>query len=457
MKKYDAYKPSGVEWLGEVPKHWEVKRLKFLVKSIRGGGTPSTNNPEFWDGPLPWVSPKDMKADRITKTEDYVTTLAVASSSTELVAPNSVLLVVRSGILKHTLPVAINTVEVTLNQDMKALTPMPEILPNYLALLLKGMQSEVLNFCTKISATVDSIEMDDLVNFPLSLPPLPEQHAIAAFLDARTAHLDGLIARKEALLTLLAEQRAARITRAVTRGLVPDVPLKASGVPWLGQVPAHWEVKRLKFVTSKTGSGKTPKGGADVYVSAGVTFLRSQNIHFDGLELSDVAFIEPTVDEEMSSTRVRSGDVLLNITGASLGRVAMAGPELGPANVNQHVCILRPDSSEIDSVFLWKFLASPIGQSQIFQNEQGISRDALNFEQIANLAICVPPLTEQKQLVEHLAVVEKPLMELRKMIENHIAKLREYRAALITAAVTGRIDVRAAGASPQGTAAVTGA
>ena len=143
-----------------------------------------------------------------------------------------------------------------------------------------------------------------LKDWQTPLPAIDIQRRIAAFLDEKLAQIDGLIARKQALLERLAEKRQAIITQAVTKGLNPAAPMKDSGIDWLGQIPAHWDVKRLKFITSKIGSGVTPRGGASVYVDQGVMLLRSQNIHFDGLQLSDVAFIEPDVDRDMAETRV---------------------------------------------------------------------------------------------------------------------------------------------------------
>src|SRR5206468_2339210 len=121
------------------------------------------------------------------------------------------------------------------------------------------------------------------------LPPPVDQRAIATFLDEQTLRIDALVAKKERLIELLEEQRTALVTSAVTKGLHLKVPMKASGVQWLGKIPAHWEVKRIKHAVSRIGSGKTPSGGADVYVSDGVMLLRSQNVHFGGLRLNDVA------------------------------------------------------------------------------------------------------------------------------------------------------------------------
>ena len=177
---------------------------------------------------------------------------------------------------------------------------------------------------------------------------------------------------------------------------------KDSGVEWMGEIPAHWEVKRIKHVATKIGSGKTPSGGAEVYLNEGIMLVRSQNVHFGGLRLDDVAFVDEATDREMANTRVLENDVLLNITGASLGRCCLARLAGRRANVNQHVCIIRPRQTQFDPSALSSALTSNALQAQIFNNENGISRDALNFVQIGNFAVCKPTLQEQQAITAFL-------------------------------------------------------
>jgi len=283
-------------------------------------------------------------------------------------------------------------------------------------------------------------------DFKNPIPPLPEQRAIAAFLDRETARIDGLIAKKQRQIELLQEKRAALISHAVTKGLDPDAPMKDSGIEWLGQIPEHWEVRKVKHLTTKIGSGKTPKGGAEIYVHSGVMFFRSQNVHFDGLRLDDVVFIEDDVDAEMPNTRVQPSDVLLNITGASLGRCCLVGEDLGRANVNQHVCIIRAHRSKILPDYLCAAISSVVAQSQIFASENGTSREGLSFQQVGSLLIVVPPRIEEQVVINrHIRIrMEQTHVLIRKAIES-TDLLREYRTALISAAVTGKIDVREEG------------
>lgn len=208
-------KDSGVNWLGEIPAHWSYKRLKFLV-AVQGGGTPNTGSPEYWNGDIPWVSPKDMKYDFIDTTEDYLTQKGVEESATSLINSNAVLIVVRSGILRHTIPVARNTCLVSLNQDMKALTTTKEITPGYLHWFINGLQKGLLPLWSKPGCTVESIELNYLLNTHIPLPPHYEQQQIEDYVADIREGFNNRMAKVESIIQKLNEYRSALITNAVT-------------------------------------------------------------------------------------------------------------------------------------------------------------------------------------------------------------------------------------------------
>jgi len=295
--------------------------------------------------------------------------------------------------------------------------------------------------CNK--ATIAHFTNDKFSAFRIPLPPLAEQKDIAAFLDRETAKIDGLIAKKEQLIALLAEQRTALISRAVTKGLDASVEMKPSGVTWLGDVPAHWEVWKLAHLTTRIGSGKTPTGGAEVYQTEGVLFLRSQNVYDEGLHLNDVAYIDEKTDKEMSWSRTKPNDILLNITGASLGRTCLVPRDIKRANVNQHVCVIRLKENDF-SKFVAHYLKSKQAKSFYDLAQTGSAREGLNFEQIGAFPIPLPPLAEQKEIAAFLDRETAKIDALSTKITTAIDHLKEYRTALISAAVTGKIDVREA-------------
>lgn len=208
-------KDSGIEWLGEIPAHWEIKKVKYSCV-VFGGGTPSKENREYWIGDIPWVSPKDMKADTISDTEEHITEEAVHNSATRIIPPGAVLVVVRSGILKHSIPIAVNAVPAAINQDMKAIVPKVFLSSRYLADLISGYQKALLVQWRKQGATVESIELELLVNTTIPIPPLSEQQAIIRLLDKEVTKLDKLISTIHEGIKKLQEYRTAMISAAVT-------------------------------------------------------------------------------------------------------------------------------------------------------------------------------------------------------------------------------------------------
>lgn len=215
----------------------------------------------------------------------------------------------------------------------------------------------------------------------------------------------------------------------------PYPAYKDSGMEWLGRVPEHWDVKSIKYVAPHVGSGKTPSGGSEVYQDSGILFLRSQNIYDDGLRLDDATYISEEIDLTMKGSRVRANDVLLNITGASIGRSCLVPEPFQPANVYQHVCIIRPESGE-EAKWLSLCLKSESVQSQIDFSQNGAGREGLNFEQIGNICISLPPTTERLRISEHLEHEAARIDGLIAKKTRFIELLREKRQALITHAVT---------------------
>ncbi|MFM6158761.1 MAG: restriction endonuclease subunit S, partial [Sphaerospermopsis kisseleviana] len=193
---------------------------------------------------------------------------------------------------------------------------------------------------------------------------------------------------------------------------------------------------------TKIGSGKTPKGGSEVYINSGIMLIRSQNVYDDGLRLDDVVYIDDDIDNIQANSRVFPNDILLNITGASIGRTSLIPPNFGKANVNQHVCIFRPKLKEIFPQYLHLLFCSQQGKEQIFSCENGISREGLNFQEAGNLTFAIPTLEEQQKIADYLDYKTKQIEEQKTKIKQAIDLLKEYRTALITNAVTGKIDVR---------------
>ena len=295
-----------------------------------------------------------------------------------------------------------------------------------------------------------NLDWEDFKHLPCPQPAtLEEQAAIVRFLDHADEQIRRYIASKERLIALLEEERQALVHQAVTRGLDPSVRLKPSGVDWMGDIPEHWRVVKLGLLASKFGSGITPRGGATVYQEAGVPFLRSQNVHFDGLRLDGVARIDPELHQELSSSHVSPRDVLLNITGASIGRVCAVPEDFGEANVNQHVCIIRPKTEAMDTVYLGAYLSTPMMQREIQANQSGASREGLTLQSIRDFPTPVPPLKEQRLISGRITEVNVGIFHSVSSARRQIDLMNEYRTRLIADVVTGQLDVREAAAQLQ--------
>ncbi len=206
---------SGIPWLGEIPAHWELVALRFLV-DFTSGATPDTGRPEYWDGEIPWVSPKDMKRDEIADAEDHVSDLALSKGSLRLIAPAAVLIVVRGMILAHSFPTAVTTASVTINQDMKALRCRESLVPHFLRGFFRGHKEHVVSLADSSAHGTRKLETEVIGRLEVAVPPPAEQREIAAYIDHATRRLDALREATESTITLLKERRSALIAAAVT-------------------------------------------------------------------------------------------------------------------------------------------------------------------------------------------------------------------------------------------------
>ena len=225
-------------------------------------------------------------------------------------------------------------------------------------------------------STFDAINKDSLVSLNIPLPPLPVQRRIAEILGS----VDGVIQTNTQILVTLRRFQKLVVDRFVTHS-------------------SQYSRVSVSQIATFIGSGITPKGGRAVYLQSGIPFIRSQNVHFDGLHTDDIAYIDVTQHQSMARTQIKPGDVLLNITGASIGRCSVVPSNFGEGNVNQHVCIVRPDTKAILSGYLAMIIASTNGQHQIDNLQAGLSRQGLNYQQVGQLQIPLPPKHIQRSIL----------------------------------------------------------
>lgn len=292
-----------------------------------------------------------------------------------------------------------------------------------------------------VGSTMDNLNAEIVSRVKVALPPLPEQQAIASFLDRETAKIDGLIEEQRRLIALLAEKRQATISHAVTRGLNPSARLKPSGVDWLGDIPEGWEVVRLKADLAFLTSGS--RGWADHYSDEGALFLRIGNLTREAIniDLSDIPKVNVPEGTEGERTRVQAGDVLFSIT-AFLGSVAVVPDNLGEAYVSQHVALSRLKGRHFIPEWVAYSTLSVVGKNYLASRGYGGTKVQLSLDDIANLIVPMPSISEQQVIVAELEESLRQLDALTETATSAITLLQERRAALISAAVTGKIDVR---------------
>ncbi len=422
LHPYPDYKPSGVEWLGEIPAHWEVRRLKQVCRFAYGDSLSG----ESREGNVPvYGSNGQIGGYTVANTEAPCIIIGRKGSF------GKVTYVDRTAF-------AIDTTFFIDNRFTQA-----NIRWLSVALPLLGLDA------VSHDSAVPGLNRNAAYESAIPLPPLPEQRAIVRYLDHVDERIRGYVSAKERLIALLEEERQAVIHRAVTRGLDPNVRLKPSGVEWLGDVPAHWDRCRLRNVVSVVTTGS--RGWSSFASDTGPLFIRVANLSRDSLQLrfDDTVRLNLPETSEVTRTRIQAGDLLVSVT-AYIGSVGLAPEDIEEAYVSQHVarCQPLPGSS---SRWLGYVLLSTVGQTHGQISLYGGTKDGLSLDDVKDYQILLPPLSEQAAIVKHLdsatADIDAAIGRARRQIEL----LHEYRTRLIADVVTGKLDVREAAANlPEG-------
>lgn len=441
--RYPAYKDSGVEWLGEVPEHWEVVRLKQACEVFPSNVDKHSRDDEppvllcnYTDVYYNEKITQDMAFMSATATPEQIARFTLKAGDTIITKDSET-----ADDIAISAYVPRDLTGVVCGYHLSMIRPRSAVCGAFVKRLfdsgyLKSKVAVAANGLTRVGLGQYAID-----NLEVPLPPEAEQVLVSSFLDDETAKIDALVAEQERLIELLKEKRQAVISHAVTKGLDPSVPMKDSGVEWLGEVPAHWEVMPLKrdieFVTSGA------RGWAENYAEDGDLFIRIGNLTRDTirLDLSDVQRVTVPDSAEVARTEVQSGDVLFSIT-AYLGSVAVVPPDLGRAFVSQHVALARPRGHRLQPEWIAYVTASHVGKTCLEMLGYGGTKVQLSLGDVANLLVTVPALHEQEDLVHFLDREIANFDALTAEAQRAIGLLQERRTALITAAVTGQIDVR---------------
>lgn len=426
-------KHSGLPWIQEIPDSWSLTKIKYIAEVVPGA-TPKSSVPEYWDGEIPFITPADYVTEDhyISYGSRSITTDGMNSCSTSLLPIGSIIVSTRAPIG----PVVINSIPICTNQGCKGLVQRSKFFNfEYLYRLLSIAEDALIALGN--GTTYQELSGRSLANFKIPKPSLQEQNAIVSYIVARCAPIDEAISRHRQAIDKLEEYRRAVVVKAVTKGLDSGVPMKDSGVTWIGMIPTSWDVQRIKFVAS-LASGGTPSRDHQDYWDGNIPWVTTGDLN--GGEVTLTAEKITQLGLENSSAKIFStGTVLVAMYGGA-GTIGKCGILVGDFAINQALCAIRCRSSLDPYYLLYQMHAI---RPYWMRHAAGTRKDP-NISQalISNERIVVPPYEEQLKIVSELNSICADIDDSIKRQNDIISKLEEYRRSLIHAAVTGRIDCK---------------
>jgi len=443
FKPYPAYKASGIEWLGDVPEQWAVKRLKYSA-SINDEALPETTNPDY---EMSYVDISGVDPfSGITATEDLMFETAPSRARRIVQAGDTIVSTVRT-YLRAIAPIKNPPRNLIVSTGFAVVRPRA-VVPAFLSYALREAGFVDTIVARSVGVSYPAVNASEIGTIPIPLPSRSEQPTISDFLDRETAKIDGLIAKKRVLIDKLKEKRSALISRTVTRGLPPEAartagldpypPLKPSGLDWIGDIPDHWAVQPYKRLCKRVDVG-IAEAATHAYCDEGVAMIRSTNIRPNCLDTEDILRIEPWFAEKNKSKTLRAGDLVTVRTGYP-GTTAVIPAEYAGS---QCFTLVMSTLKDAECPHFFSYLFNSDQGVNYFQMEGwGTAQTNISVPIVQNMPVARPPAPEQREIVAYLDVETARIDDMVAKIETVIARLKEYRARLITAAVTGKIDVR---------------
>lgn len=431
MRTYERYKDSGIEWIGEMPEHWEVKKMKYCVDLINGysfkpeqyttDGTPVVRIGDI-DGNVDLENAKKVDSELLATLKDFI------------IKKGDILLALTGATIGKS--ALFNTEELAfLNQRVGILRTKTATNKQYIRyVIMSNIFREFVDLYCGGSAQ-ENIGKAQLDNYFIQLPPFPEQTSIANYLDTKTTEIDQTIADKEALINLYEEEKKALINEAVTKGLNPTIKLKPSGIDWLGDIPEHWEVKKLKYLgIIKYGLGQPPKEKEE-----GLPLIRATNIERGIITENNLIFVDPDDIPYERDPVLKENDIIVVRSGAYTADSAII-PKKYEGAITGYDMVFRPNKV-VPQFIAYCFLSNYVLNNQLVPLTIRAAQPHLNREELGDTMILFPPLQEQTAIVQYIETETANINEKITLAKQEIELLKEFRQALIFEAVTGKIKV----------------
>ena len=431
-------KDSGIEWIGEIPEGWEIRKIKnnFMIYA---GATPKSEKAEYWDGGIPWITPADFKT-----TDKYVsygrkslTALGYDSCGTTLVPAGSIIFSKRAPV--GSVVIAKNTL--CTNQGCLACIPNDAVNSTYFyyCMSIFTEQFELVSAGT----TFKEIAASTFASFLLPCPPLSQQNEIVNFLDKEISHVDSMLSQTRSSIEEYKKLKQAVITQAVTKGVRGEREMKDSGVEWIGEIPKEWRKTQLRHCATIKSGITLGKSYSKDTVLIERPYLRVANVQGGYVDLNDLATIQVTPDEDLKY-RLHSGDVLMTEGGDrdKLGRGCVWHGEIEPCLHQNHVFAVQTNETVLLPEFLEYLTASNVGRSYFDVTAIKTTNLACtSSSKVLAFTIPLPPIEEQIEIVSY---IKKRSLELNKLImkkELLVQELERYKKSLIYEVVTGKREV----------------
>lgn len=435
---YPEYKNSGVEWIGDIPTDWDMWKIGHVCPYIASGTTPRSDdlNNIYYGGNILWVTTSELREGYIIDTHKKVTKKAVIDFPTLRLHPSGSVAIAMYGATIGRL--GILGADATTNQACCVLPPSNILFNKYLFYWLYATRQEIINLSS--GGGQPNVNQEKISSLRVSAPGFTLQRKVAKFLDHETAKIDTLIEKQQELIQLLKEKRQAVISHAVTRGLNPNAPMRDSGVEWLGEVPKHWEVKNLNYLVDEQRQIMYGIVLPGPDVDEGVMIVKGGDVKPGRLAPDKLCKTTVSIESNYERSRLLEGDLVYSIRG-TIGDVEIVPKCIEGANLTQDAARIAPKFN-INNRWLRYALLSTQLFSSLEVGSLGAAVKGVNIRDLKKAKVPVPPKTEMEEIAEYLDWNLEKLDQLRASADRQVTLLRERRTALISSAVTGKIDVR---------------